>query len=87
MPIAVEVGVDVLNGKFKKTVGLVDTPAIYIAAEVSTLDESTCKNGLALRAGIKNKIHIAALDLWDYEIRDDVIFEQDIACLTYVFPF
>ena len=86
MPIALEVGLDVLNGKFKKTVGLVDTPAIYISTKLSSNEGSTCNNGIELRAGIKNKIHVAALDLWDYQIRDDVLYEKGITCVTYVLP-
>ena len=64
---------------------MIDTPALYLSAEASSGDGKACNNGIELRAGIKNKIHVAALDMWDYVLRDDILYEKGITCLTYVF--
>lgn len=89
LPITIECGIDVLNGEFKKTVGLVDTPSIYMQAIAAHDPSSPCNNGVELRLGAKNRIHVAALDMWDYDIRDDVIYEAGIGCVTWVslFPY
>lgn len=84
LPIALECGIDVLNGKFKKTVGLIDTPSVYLQAIANRRDDGSvpCNDGVELRIGVKNRIHVAALDLWDYDLRDDVIYETAIGCVT-----
>ena len=87
LPIALECGIDVLNGKFKKTVGIIDTPSIYLQAIASHDPSTPCHDGVELRLGAKNRIHIAALELWDYDIRDDIIYEAGIGCVTWVGMF
>lgn len=84
LPIALECGIDVLNGKFKKTVGLIDTPSIYMQAIANRADDGSvpCNDGVELRVGVKNRIHVAALSLWDYDLRDDVIYEASLGCVT-----
>jgi hypothetical protein len=82
LPIAIECGIDVLNGKFKKTVGLIDTPSIYVQAIASHDPSTPCNDGVQVRLGAKNRIHVAALDLWDYDIRDDIIYEAGLGCVT-----
>lgn len=88
LPIALEVGLDVLNGKFKKTVALVDKPSVYASASVTTDQSANCQNGVEIRAGVKNRIYASVLELYDYDIRTDVIFEKGLGCVTYVpLPF
>lgn len=86
-PIALEVGIDVLNGKFKKTVGLVDKPSIYASATHSIDEGHKCDRGIELRAGVKNRLYVAAFDMWDYDIRNDTLYEKGIGCVTYVSIF
>lgn len=84
LPIALECGIDVLNGKFKTTVGLVNTPSLYLQAIANRRDDGAvpCNDGVELRVGVKNRIHVAALDIWDYDLRDDVLYETAIGCVT-----
>lgn len=51
LPIALEVGLDILNGKFKKTVGLINKPSVYASAIYSSGEGHKCDNGVELRAG------------------------------------
>ncbi|KAH8890636.1 hypothetical protein GQ53DRAFT_765831 [Thozetella sp. PMI_491] len=82
LPIALEVGLDVLNGKFKATAGFVNTPMVYASATITTNEESKCSKGVELRLGVKNKIAIEALDVLEKELREDVLYEKGIACIT-----
>jgi hypothetical protein len=82
LPIALEAGIDVLAGKWKKTVAIVDTPSVYLKGTFSTGQGSSCNNGIELRLGVKNRIHAAAIDLWDYELRDDILYEKGLTCLS-----
>ncbi|KAJ5995665.1 hypothetical protein N7481_002642 [Penicillium waksmanii] len=95
LPVALEVGLTVLDGKFKKTVGLVNTPSVYVKATASlelqareesmdlqTREESTCKNGVQLKVGAKNRIHVAGFDVFEYEIANIPIFEKDLGCVN-----
>jgi hypothetical protein len=94
LPVALEVGLSVLNGKFKETVGLVNTPSIYVKAtailelqargesmDLQTREESTCKNGVQLKVGAKNRMHVAGFDVLEYELADIPIFEKDLGCV------
>ncbi|KAI1817053.1 hypothetical protein GGS20DRAFT_535201 [Poronia punctata] len=83
LPIAIEVGLDVLNGKFKKSVGLINKPSIYGTAAVSIggQDPNACQ-GVEISIGAKNRIYVNALDLWDYDIRTDIIFHKALGCVT-----
>jgi hypothetical protein len=82
LPTAFEVGLDLFSGEFKKTVGLVDKPAVYLSATNSQDEDHKCKKGVELRVGIKNTIFIAALELWDYIIPDDILYEKGLTCVT-----
>lgn len=102
LPIAIECGLDILNGKHRLTVGLINTPSVYISAstsgsiglsadakdlDVSINADSGCK-GIDISTGVKNRIHAEALERWEYEFRDDKIFEKSLGCITYAFlPF
>lgn len=79
-----EVGLDVLNGKFKKTVGLVNKPSVYASATHSIDEGHKCDKGIELRAGVKNRVYVAALGLWDYDLRTDILYEKGIGCVTCV---
>lgn len=59
---------------------------MYASATYSVNEGHKCDQGVELRAGVKNRIYVAALDLWDYDIRTDILYEKGIACVTYVFP-
>lgn len=67
LPLALEFGVDVLQGKWKKTVGFVDQPS-FVAEAKAGLDES-CK-GITIGLKVINYIYISlrALGLYDYAI-------------------
>ncbi|KAH8892220.1 hypothetical protein GQ53DRAFT_864074 [Thozetella sp. PMI_491] len=84
-PMAFEVGVNVLNGKFKKTVGLVNKPSIYTSAVATNKADSACQNGVELLLGVKNIIYFTALDLWNYDLRTDILYEKSIACVTSIY--
>lgn len=83
LPFSLECGIDVLNGKFKKTIGVVNTPSVYVQAKASFGETSdTCPNGVEVRAGAKNRIHAAALDVWDYDLLDTTLYEGSLGCVT-----
>lgn len=88
IPIAFEAGVDILNGKFKATVALINTPSAYISAGAmvgvgnpSETPDSPCK-GIELRMGFKNKIEINALELWDLKLTDKTIYDKGLGCVS-----
>lgn len=86
MPLAIEVGLDVLNGKFKKAVSLVNKPSIYVKAIAPTDPGKACQDGIQLRAGVRNQLYFSPRkgEKGD-EISNDILFEKGIACVTYVF--
>jgi hypothetical protein len=45
-------------------------------------EDAKCNKGVELRAGVKNRIYVQALDLWDYDIRTDILYEKGITCIT-----
>jgi hypothetical protein len=85
LPVALEVGLTVLDGKFKETVGLVNTPSVYIKAtanlELQARGEDTCKNGVQLKVGAKNRIHVAGFEVFEYELVNIPLFEKDLGCV------
>ena len=83
LPVAFEVGLDVLNGKWKATVGAVEKPIIYASATVTNDKSAPCQDGVQLRAGVKNRLYFSALEKWDYDVRTDIIYERGIGCLRY----
>lgn len=70
LPIALEVGLNVLNGAFKKTVGLIDAPSVYVIAQYSHNPKKKCDRGAELRFGVKNRIYLTAFGLYDENIRN-----------------
>lgn len=78
-----EAGLDVLNGKVKKSVGRVEKPGVYVSATASNNDDVDCK-GVEVRIGIRNQIYVSVLDLYELPIRDDKIYEKGLVCITYV---
>ncbi|OQD84941.1 hypothetical protein PENANT_c011G02128 [Penicillium antarcticum] len=86
LPVALEVGLTVLEGKFKETVGLVNTPSVYVKAtanlELQARGESTCKNGVQLKVGAKNRIHVAGFNIFEYELVNIPLFEKDLGCVN-----
>ncbi|KAJ5086417.1 hypothetical protein NUU61_007724 [Penicillium alfredii] len=88
VPMAIEVGINVLSGKFKKTAGLVNTPSVYVQTGLSIDEQKTqntpvlCPNGISLKVGAKNRIHLSGFDIWEYELSSIPIFERLITCVT-----
>lgn len=82
LPLAIEVGIDVLNGAFKKTVGMVDAPSIFIAAEYSKNEDKKCDGGVELRFGIRNKLYLTAFDTYEYTLDERKLFETGLTCIT-----
>ncbi|KAL7911957.1 hypothetical protein GGI35DRAFT_492031 [Trichoderma velutinum] len=82
LPIALEFGLNILNGKFKKTVSLINKPSIYASATVPGIDGRKCKGGLEVRAGIQNQIIISAFDLWDHVMSSTTVYEKGLVCVT-----
>lgn len=69
--------------KLSLTVELVNSPSVYVSAEVAINKPDTpCNHGLELRVGVKNSITIQLFGAWSENIRDDVLFEKGIACVT-----
>ncbi len=83
LPVSIEVGLDVLNGKFKKTVGLTNKPSVYAAAALNLNLPVVCK-GITLSMGFKNRIYVSAIGMWDYDIRTDILYERALGCVGYV---
>lgn len=77
-------GLDVLNGKWKKTVGLVNKPSVYASATVARNVNKACSNGVEIRLGVKNQLYIAALDKYNLPLRTDIIYERGLACIRYI---
>ncbi|KAH8896775.1 hypothetical protein GQ53DRAFT_760879 [Thozetella sp. PMI_491] len=82
LPIALECGLDVLNGKFKQTVALINKPSVYGIAKFSNEIGAACKNGLELRLGAQNKVWANAFKKWDFDIKTFNLYEKGIGCVT-----
>ncbi|KAK2765124.1 hypothetical protein FQN54_008823 [Arachnomyces sp. PD_36] len=81
LPVALEAGLDVLNGKFKKTIGVVNTPSIYVTEKIAGGEGADCQ-GLSLTVGAKNKIHIGAFDLFEFTLIDFPIWKSELFCIN-----
>jgi hypothetical protein len=88
LPIGIDIGLDVLQGKFKKTVSLTNAPSIYAQATYSSSNDEEkkgmCNNGVELKAGVKNRLYVNALDVWEYDLDTSTLFEKDLGCVTYL---
>jgi hypothetical protein len=65
LPIGLEFGIDLLNGKFHKTVGIFEQPSFQIVGTVG--QEKSC-TGLDVSLKIANDIYASALGVYDYNI-------------------
>ena len=83
LPVALEVGLDVLNGAFKKTVGIVNSPSVYLSAQYSKGQGHKC-DGVELRFGVKTRLYFTAFDLYDYDLLDKKLYEVGLTCITWV---
>lgn len=80
LPLALEFGVDVLQGKWKKTVGLVDQPSFMVEAKAG--EDTSCK-GITLGLKVQNYIYISlnVLGLYDYAINTQTLWQQPLGCV------
>jgi hypothetical protein len=84
IPVGVELGLDVLSGTWKKSIGVYTAPSIYFTTGISTGEGHACNNGLELRAGAKNRIYASALGKWEYEFKElgYTFFETGLGCVS-----
>lgn len=80
LPLALEFGVDVLSGKWKKTVGLVDQPSFLVNAKAG--EDESCK-GITLGLAVQNYIYISLelLGLYDHAIDTQTLWEKPLGCV------
>ena len=79
-PVALEFGLDLLDGKWKRTVGLVDKPSFAITAAKS--GESDC-NGIQIGLSVENDIYAAAeaVKEYKYNFRTDDLYKHTLTCI------
>lgn len=79
-PVALEFGLDLLDGKWKRTVGLVDKPSFAVTAEKS--DKPDC-NGIQIGLSVKNEIYAAAeaVKEYKYNFRTDTLWKDPLTCI------
>ena len=79
-PVALEFGLDLLDGKWKRTVGLVDKPSFAITAAKS--GESDC-NGIQIGLSVENDIYAAAeaVKEYKYNFRTDTLWKDPLTCI------
>lgn len=79
-PIALEFGIDLLDGKWKRTVGLVDKPSFAVTAAKS--GESDC-NGIQIGLSVQNEIYAAAeaVKEYKYTFRTDTLWGHPLTCI------
>lgn len=98
LPIAVSVGVNILSGKWKKSVGIVDTPALKAEAEISgsiglsdsnkvtgSITETNGCTGIATTISFKNSIYVNVLDLQKFWLVNPDFQPVTQGCIAYVF--
>lgn len=81
LPLALEFGLDVLNGKWKRNVGLVERPSFAVTAEKS--DISGCSNGIQIGLSIDNEIYIESniRKQHTHKLRIDNLWNHPLACI------
>ena len=80
LPLGLEFGVDVLNSKWKHTVGVFDRPSFAVMAKPGT---SGCSHGIQIGLSIDNKVYADA-DLWKeykYTFQTNNIYKKQLACI------
>ncbi|KAJ5273954.1 hypothetical protein N7478_009079 [Penicillium angulare] len=86
LPIGMDFGIDVLQGKFKKTVSFTNAPSIYAEATYALSNDETkkgsCNNGVQLKAGVRHRLYVNAVDLWEFDIANFKLYEKDLGCVT-----
>jgi hypothetical protein len=80
LPVGLEFGVDLFNGKWKKTIGLFDQPSIKVRAQTGN---EGC-SGVDVNIALVNYIYLSAAALYDYAIRTDELVTFDVGCVGYV---
>lgn len=83
LPVGLEFGVNLFNGKFKKTIGLFDQPSIKVRAESDTGNEDC--DGASIDVAVVNYIYLSAGGLYDYAIRTDELVKLDVSCVRYLY--
>ncbi|THC93340.1 hypothetical protein EYZ11_007196 [Aspergillus tanneri] len=83
LPVGLELGVDVLMGTWKKTIGVFDAPSVYLTAGHSKGEGHAC-DGVEFRAGAKERVYSSALGIWEYEFKElgRTFYETGIGCLS-----
>ena len=88
LPVQIGVGVDILNGAFTKSVGVVERPVLYVTGTASTTtatntgERQPCEDGLELRYGAKNRIYVNILDYYNYDLKTTTIYDAGIGCVS-----
>ncbi|KAJ5918943.1 hypothetical protein N7454_010087 [Penicillium verhagenii] len=83
VPVAFEFGLDVFAGKFKKTLGFIEKPAVYVSASVGISNgPKTCADGIQLRVGADNTVSAQVFDLWERDLFNTPLYDHGIGCLS-----
>lgn len=82
LPLGIEAGVDLLNGKWKKTVGLFEQPSFQVRATAPT---KNCQ-GIEIGLAIKNYVFISVGAVYDYALLQTDIWKKNLGCIRYLFP-
>ncbi|KAJ5240478.1 uncharacterized protein N7469_002069 [Penicillium citrinum] len=81
IPIGLELGLNVLDGKFKSTVGLIDTPSLYISAKASVNEASTCQ-GVDVAMGIRDKMEINTSNHYSLKVKNPPLYDKNLGCTS-----
>ncbi|THC93614.1 hypothetical protein EYZ11_006898 [Aspergillus tanneri] len=77
LPLGLEFGVDLLNGKWKKTVGIIDQPSFQVRAKTSV---AGC-DGIDMSLAVQNYLYLTALGLYDYAIDTRDLWSAPLGCI------
>jgi hypothetical protein len=80
LPIGLEFGVDVLNGKWKKTAGIFDQPSFQVRGVAPT---ETCK-GIEVGLAIQNYIFASVGSTYDYALDTRDLWSKSLGCIGYL---
>ncbi|KAJ5108768.1 hypothetical protein N7456_005443 [Penicillium angulare] len=86
LPIGLDFGIDVLGGKLKRTLSLTNAPSIYAEATYSISNDeakkSYCNNGVQLKAGVRHRLYVNTVDMWEFDLANFKLYEKDLGCVT-----
>ncbi|CAI7569729.1 unnamed protein product [Penicillium glandicola] len=84
IPVGVEVGLNILSGTWKKSIGVFTAPSLYFTAGLSSGEDKKCNNGVELRVGAKNRVYSSTLGLWEYEFQSlsTTFYETGLGCIS-----